>query len=171
VRDATIARPPLWCNQSCSRARRATESGAPYLTRLFVGDVGNSRILPPKSLLMNKMSRAGFASSLVGPWLEVRAHSRSPGCARDDKGEGSGCPRNLFVGWREKQVPPLRYASVGMTNMFGGRTSTASALPVQEPWEIWGIRFRGTEKAKRISGPQPGNGKYGHRAGRWNKSR
>jgi hypothetical protein len=38
---------------------------------------------------------------------------------RDDKVEGGGFYGKTLLGWGEPQVPPLRYAPVGMTILFG----------------------------------------------------
>ena len=49
---------------------------------------------------------------------------RSLGFARDDKGEGDASIR-IRCWWREPQVPPLRYAPVGMTIHIGARDASA----------------------------------------------
>ena len=40
---------------------------------------------------------------------------------RDEKGEGSASIRHSLLGSRKQQVPPLRYAPVGMTLLLKGQ--------------------------------------------------
>jgi len=48
-----------------------------------------------------------------------KENCRSLGFARDDKGGGAALIRSRRIGWTEKpQVPPLRFAPVGMTISF-----------------------------------------------------
>ena len=80
-----------------------------------------------KSLRENANTKPVFLSS--NPFISKRPKNiskkglqnrRSLGYARDDKGEGGASIQHSLLGATEQQVPPLRFASVGMTLLFEG---------------------------------------------------
>jgi len=76
---------------------------------------------PSTSLRFGRDDTSVWGLGLRWKNWEVRgAHCRSLGYARDDKGERGASIQSWLLGSREQQVPPLRYASVRMTRLFGG---------------------------------------------------
>ncbi len=105
---------------------------------------------------MNKMAGAGFASSLVGPWFGGKAHRRSLHFATPEFLSRLVALANFMqlslmkaahVDLSDMAKQEFGYATVGMTNLLGGRDGKfawgtgwqiclgdgmkASALPVQ----------------------------------------
>ena len=71
-------------------------------------------LLPKQRSLYHKT--AGPLPLFIGFMTSPQARSS----ARDDKGEGAALPRESGGWLREQQVPPLRFASVGMTKVRVG---------------------------------------------------
>jgi hypothetical protein len=88
------------------------------LPNISMGGPLNCRSLP--SVGMTK-GRAVLPLG-IGSWDGRNSRSlTSLRFGRDDKGEGGASIGDWFVGSTEQQVPPLRYASVGMTILWSCR--------------------------------------------------
>ncbi len=92
--------------------------------------LGEGRTADPSAALpMNKMAGAGFASSLGGPWFGGKAHRRSLRFATPEflsrlvalaKFMRSSLTKTAHVDLSDVAKQEFGYATVGMTNLFGG---------------------------------------------------